>query len=86
MYLLVGMTWELKLRVPLSFSYNPFPTLFLIGDTLNYMKISSIKLDSSVGHNHLSRQDKFIYFVFLGVHIQSKLCDRSFLRKKRLLD
>lgn len=45
------------------------------------MEISSIKLYSRVGHNHLSIQQKCVYFASLGVHIHSKLCDRSFLRK-----
>lgn len=46
------------------------------------MKISSIKLDSSAGHNHLSKQDIFAYFIFLIAHIQSNLCERSLLRMK----
>lgn len=79
-YLLVAMTSDLKLIV-LFFSCSPSSTLILRGETLNYTKISYTNLESVVRHNRLSKEDEFIYFVFPVVHIQSKRCERSLLRK-----
>lgn len=44
MYLLIAMTWDLKLSVPFSFLHIPSPTLNFKRKDTNYTKISSIKL------------------------------------------